>query len=385
MRILYSHRTKSADGQYVHIRSLTEALCARGHAVFMAGPDDFGAPAPRALDAAAGAGNMRGRLPRGAAELAELVYTAPAYVRLARAERQAMPEILYERYNLFFHSGAILSRRRNLPFLLEVNAPLAEERRKNGGLAMPGLARASERAIWRSADAVLPITSVLARMIEEAGVSPKRLHVVPNGVDSSFLKDIDPSPVRARYGLEGKLVIGFAGFVRDWHRVDRALSYLAASGRDDLHLLLVGDGDALADLEATARRLGVSDRFSVTGVVQRDAMPAHIAAFDIALQPAATAYASPLKLFEYMALGKAILAPAADNIREILTDGADALLFEDNDASFSQTLGALIADPALRARLGAGARATVISRDLTWAGNAARVERIAEGLLRRQR
>jgi glycosyltransferase involved in cell wall biosynthesis len=107
-------------------------------------------------------------------------------------------------------------------------------------------------------------------------------------------------------------------------------------------------------------------------------MADHVAAFDIALQPAVTDYASPLKLFEYMAQAKAILAPDQANITEALQDGKDALLFA--PGGFEPALSALIGDASLRARVGAAARETLIRRDFTWAGNARRVEAIAERL-----
>lgn len=383
MKILYSHRTKSADGQYVHISALTEALAARGHEIVMAGPDDAQGAARR-LDADAGEGGLRKLLPKPLYEAAEIAYSVPAFLRL-RAKAVDV-DILYERYNLFYHSGMWLARSHGLPMILEVNAPLALERARHGGLALKGLAQASERAIWRAADHVAPVTGVLARMVEAAGVSRSKITVIQNGVEQGFLAAANPAPVRARYGLEGKLVLGFSGFVRDWHGVGRILRYMARSVRPDLHFLLVGDGRARQGLECEARALGLADRFTVTGVVQRDAMPAHVAAFDIALQPAVVPYASPLKLFEYMAAGRAILAPASENISEVLTDGEDALLFSpDDEASLFQGLDRLVADASLRERLGARARASLVRQNLTWAGNAARVEKIAEGMLRENR
>jgi glycosyltransferase involved in cell wall biosynthesis len=117
----------------------------------------------------------------------------------------------------------------------------------------------------------------------------------------------------------------------------------------------------------------------MTGVVAREHIMDHVAAFDIALQPHVVAYASPLKLFEYMALGCAIVAPDTANIREILTHEESALLFAPGDAaSFSAALKRLIADPDLRKRLGASARATIDTRDLTWDANARRVEAIVQ-------
>jgi glycosyltransferase involved in cell wall biosynthesis len=385
MKILYSHRTKSADGQYVHIRALTDALRARGHELIMAGPDDRGSAATRKLENGGGVG-AKSWLPRPVYEIAELGYSVPAYLRLARAFAAGRPEILYERYNLFYHSGVRLARAHRLPFLLEVNAPLAEERARHGGLALKGLARRSESSIWRAADKVLPVTRVLARMIEQAGVRPENIVIIPNGVEEAFLSAVDPRPVRARYGLSEKLVLGFTGFVRDWHGVDRVIRFLAGARRPDLHLLVVGDGDVRPALEAEAAALGVASQLTITGIVQREDMAQHVAAFDIALQPAVVPYASPLKLIEYMALGKAIIAPARDNIQELLTDGVDALLFPpDDEDALRHRLGALVGDGALRDKLGAAARASLMRQNLTWAGNAKKVERLALDLLEKRK
>lgn len=382
MKILYSHRTKSADGQYVHIRALTDALRGRGHEIIMAGPDDRGGAATRRLDAGGGVA-LKSRLPGPLYEAAELLYSAPAYLRLAARARAARPDILYERYNLYFHSGVRLARASGLPFILEVNAPLVEERARHGGLALKGLARWSETSIWRAADKVLPVTRVLADMIVREGVSADRIEVVPNGVEASFLEAVDPRPVRTRYGLDGRLVLGFTGFARDWHGLDRIVRFLAAERARNLHLLIVGDGDVVPELRRQAERLDVADRMSVTGVVQREDVAAHVAAFDIALQPAVVGYASPLKIIEYMALGKPIVAPDRANIRELLTDGADSLLAApDDEAALFRALLRLAGDAALRDKLGRAARAALDRRNLTWSGNAERVERIAEALLR---
>lgn len=382
MKILYSHRTKSSDGQAVHIRSLTEALTRRGHQLDIVGPDDA-QPAVRPLDADAGVG-LRRFLPPAIHEAAELAYSVPAYLRLAARARAFTPDILYERYNLFFHSGVRLARARSLPLLLEVNAPLAEERERHGNLALKSLARASERSIWRAADRVLPVTRALAAHVEAAGVAPERIEVIQNGVENVFLAEQDPRAVRTKYGLDGKIVLGFTGFVRDWHGLDRVVAYLGARRRDDLVLLVVGDGDARAGLERLAAALGLAHAVIFTGVVQREAVPGHLAAFDIALQPAVTAYASPLKLFEYMAAARAIIAPDTANIREIIDDGAALLVRDRDEAALYGALDAVVADANLRARLGAAARAALIRRGFTWDENARRVQEIAEREIERR-
>lgn len=382
MRILYSHRTRSADGQRVHIDALTRALVAEGHEVLMCGPEGISTPDTPARLSAGDGGPRKSRLPRALYELAEWAYSVPAARRLQGAAAHFEPDIVYERYNLYFHAGAAVARKCNVPYLLEVNSPLADERKANGGLALEGLARRSERTIWQSADAVLPVTAVLGGIVAAQGVPQEKIHVIPNGVDDETLVLSDGLDLREAYEIREPLVLGFVGFVRDWHGVDRVVDWLTSPAGQQVHLLLVGDGPAAPDLRAQAARLGVEDRLTITGVVQRAEVAAHISAFDIALQPAVTPYASPLKLQEYMAQARAVIAPDQPNIREAVTHGETAFLIPPGDtAALHKALDLLASDQDLREGLGRAARQTLLERDLTWAGNARRVARLAQDLI----
>ena len=145
-----------------------------------------------------------------------------------------------------------------------------------------------------------------------------------------------------------------------------------------MRLLAVGDGPARVGIERLAEQLGVADRVEILGVVGRDDVTQHIAGFDIALQPNVMPYASPLKLFEYMALGRAIVAPDTPNIREILEHEKTALLFAPGDVdAFRQCVSRLCADQALRRRLGEAASAAIEARSFLWDRNAERIEKMA--------
>ena len=144
----------------------------------------------------------------------------------------------------------------------------------------------------------------------------------------------------------------------------------------------MGDGPVRNALEQQAQRLGVADYVTFTGVVQRDEVARYVAAFDIALQPAVVAYASPLKLFEYLALGRTIVAPNQANIREILQHEVNALLFDPEDATgLVKAIQRLMQDPVLRERLAHKAGETIAEQGLTWNANAQRVTQLARGLM----
>lgn len=385
MKILYHHRTASKDGQAVHIEEMIASLRALGHEVRVVAPGGESAPEDKARmgDDAGWVHRLKARLPKACYELLELGYSLLAYRRLAAAAREFKPDVVYERYNLFLLAGLLLKRRFGLPLLLEVNAPLADERERFGGLALPRLARWAEGVVWRGADVVLPVTRVLGQQIAARGVPPERLVVIPNGINEAHFATA-PDTVQAKrdLGWDDALVLGFTGFVRDWHGMDRVIRWMASPGAPaNARLLLVGDGPARASLEALAASLQLGERVRFTGVISRDEVPRHVAAFDIALQPAVVAYASPLKLFEYLALGKAIVAPNQPNIAEVLDDDVNALLFEpDAPGGLEALLARLAADAALRARLGQGAHATIGRLGLTWHGNAERVVGLAQSL-----
>ncbi len=417
MKILYHHRTASADGQAVHIGELIGALRARGHEVRVVGPATSSAnvhgatnetrharcPHPNPLPEGEGTNErlrefhvndmgkqlnwvprLKALLPQSLYELLELAYSLLAYRRLAQAVREFHPDVLYERYNLYMLAGVMIRRRYRLPLLLEVNSPLAEERLRHDGLGMPQLARWSEKTVWRAADYVLPVTQVLADVVAASGVAQEKIRVLPNGINKAhFLAAPDHATAKSTLGLTGCVVLGFTGFVRDWHGVDKILRWMA--GRTDaLHLLVVGDGPVREALEQQARDLGIAERVTFTGVVPRDQVPALVAAFDIALQPAVVPYASPLKLFEYLAMGCAIVAPDTPNLREVLQDGRNALLFAPDQAgALEGALDRLCGDQVLRARLGVAARATIDECELTWLDNARKIEALVPLACRR--
>jgi glycosyltransferase involved in cell wall biosynthesis len=380
VKFLYHHRIHSRDGQSVHLEELVAALRSIGHDVVLIGPEGFARASfghdPKLI------GALKRLMPRVLYEALELGYNLPAYLRLRTAWGKIHPDVIYERYNLYLLAGAWLRRRKGkrAPLLLEVNAPLAQERAMYGGLGLKALARRLEAWTWRSADFVMPVTAVLAEQVRAAGVPPERIVVIPNGIDPArFAGAVTAETAKTALGLTGKTVLGFTGFMRDWHGLDTILDWMGKPDADPtLHLVLAGDGPALPALKAQAARLGITDRVRFAGLVDRDTVARMVASFDIALQPKSVAYASPLKLFEYMALGKAIVAPDQANIREVVEHNVTALLFDPaTPQRMIAAIDTLAGDRALRGRLGSAARDAITARDYTWKGNARRVAELA--------
>lgn len=381
MKILYHHRILSKDGQDVHIEELIAALRRQGNEVIIVGPT---AHRDAQFGSEGGALTwLRRNLPQAVSELLELAYSAVTYRRLLRAWKKHRPDVLYERYNLFLLAGLWLKRRTGIPYLLEVNSPLRQERSLHGGLALQAVADWTEKLVWRHADAVLPVTHVLAGHLRSADVNESRIHVIPNGVDTRRFSAAasNAEAVRSELGFQGKLILGFVGFIRPWHRLERVLEAMAAlPERRDLHFLVIGDGPGRKAVEARAAALGLGDRLTTMGLVPRDRVVHYIGTFDIAIQPHVVEYASPLKLFEYMALGRAIIAPNRSNVREVLTHDHDALLVPDAENALREAIIRLCCDQNLRRRLGTNAATTIQRGNYSWDANASRVVEIATAM-----
>ena len=374
MKILYHHRIRSKDGQFVHVEEMVGALRSLGHDVIIAAPrsmesNEFGSDAGLVQW-------MKRHLPHFIYELLEFSYSFIAYWRLSKAVRFHQPDVLYERYNLFMPAGVWIKHRFGIPMLLEVNSPLYEERSRYDGISLKSFAQWSERYVWSNADYVLPVTRVMGDIIAAKGIPENRICIVPNGINlERFSVTTDTESAKLALGIQGKMVLGFTGFVRSWHGLDDIIDMIANDDENlSRHLLVVGDGPARSSLEAQAHRLGIADRVTFTGIIGRNEVSRYVAAFDIALQPAVVAYASPLKLFEYLMLGRAIVAPSQPNIMEILSDGVNAVLFDpDKPGGLSEAINRVSNDAELRQKIAAGAHACIDEQGLTWRRNAERV------------
>jgi len=381
LKILYHHRIASKDGQFVHLEELTTALKQKGHEIILVGPkiveqDEFGSEGGMVP-------KLKAFLPMAVYECLEFSYSFYALLKLVLAVLKHRPDVLYERYNLFLPSGIWLKKIFKLPMLLEVNAPLYDERQKYNGIRLKGFAKWIEDYTWTNADILLPVTRVLGDIIQErTGISSKKIAVIPNGIDPVKFRDV-PGTVEAKkaLGLEGKFVLGFTGFVREWNRLDRVLKLVADEDLgDDIHFLVVGDGPERENLETMAEKLGIKERVTFTGIVLRDRVAAHVAAFDLALLPDVVDYASPLKLFEYLALGKLVLAPSKENLKEILTNGSNGILINFKGKEIKKAILRVKNNPGLHETMGISARATIDENQLTWTGNAGKVVRLFQSI-----
>jgi glycosyltransferase involved in cell wall biosynthesis len=297
-----------------------------------------------------------------------------------RAHEDTPYDLLYERYSLFGNIGASMTEDHDVPTVLEVNAPLIVERGRVEPLPLAPLAQEIERHAFERSTAVLAVSEAMQSYVLAHGGLPGHVHVVPNGVDRTrFHAGISGDRVRDELGLHGKLVIGFAGSLKAWHGVDLLLSAFARTATRDWTLLVVGDGLCRVELEAQAKPVAGDQQIVFTGAVPHARMPEYLAAMDIAVAPYRRVddfYFSPLKLFEYLAMGKPIVASDVGQIATVIRHGENGYLVKPDDIpSLATALSHLATDARLRAHLGA----TGSSGVTTWEEIADRAVALALG------
>jgi glycosyltransferase involved in cell wall biosynthesis len=387
MRVLYHHRTQGEEPESIHIGSIVAALRAQGHEVRIVGPVDIEHREAASAKTQAGPAHRLVRIkeavPRVVFELLQVAYNLVAWRRLDRAVREFAPDLVYERYALYGFAGSMVARRRGVPLILEVNTPYAQAWAKYYGLNLPRLARWIEGRTLRAADHVITVTHAQSTLLQGLGVKPERITVSHNAIDPQWFdhqRQHDPL-LRERLGLTG-VVIGFVGTMNRWQGIPRFGEVIASvlSRAPDTSFLFVGDGEFRRALEDACRAGGHLDRVVFAGRQPHAKIPAFVAAMDIAVLLDSNTYGSPMKIFEYWGMGKAVVAPAVAPVLEVLRDGETGLLIEPgNAAQLADRIVELAGDPVLRERLGAAGRAYVRAHH-TWRNNAEQIMQAHAGL-----
>ncbi|MGR3173268.1 MAG: glycosyltransferase family 4 protein [Candidatus Scalindua sp.] len=307
--------------------------------------------------------------------------------KFIKAER---PDFLYERFNGCF-SGVNLARRYNIPLILEVNgsSTFHRELEKKYSPVYVSMTRRMERKICERADAVVVVTKFIKQYLIGLGISEEKIFVIPNGADiNSFFPD-EHSRLRIRnqYNLDNKLVVGFVGSFRYFHGIHILIDSISRIVEKcaDTHFLLVGNGPERENLELQVCKKGLSGVVTFVGNVPFQDVPAYINAMDVTVAPFPKLQNdeySFMKIFEYMAVGKPIVASGYPDSNSFIKDHHSGMLVEPgNEYQLAQAILELLMDSNLRDKLGAEARRMVEDK-YTWKENASKIIEIYHHLCR---
>jgi len=381
MRLLYvalDQQVPGTHGGSVHVQSVAEGLAALGHDVHVA-TQPGGAP----LDGPVTWHAMSP--PFGEDKLRWM--RAGAVTKLAR---RVKADLVMERYYNFGGEGVVAARRLGIPAVLEVNAPVIDypgstKARVDRALLVQPMRRWRD---WICRHASLVVTTTSA--ILPGWIDRRQVLEIEWGADVTHFRPDAAGPVPFARD-SGRILCVFAGAFRSWHgaaHLSAALARLHAAGDHRFGGVFIGDGPERAAAERAARDVpGVV----FTGAQPHDRLPAALAAADIGVAPFDPArhgalqlgfYWSPLKVFEYMAVGLPVVAPKLARLERLVAHEREGLLYDPHEPRALDRALTALADEALRRRMGQAGRARVVA-DFSWTAHCAALSRRLDALVRR--
>jgi glycosyltransferase involved in cell wall biosynthesis len=305
---------------------------------------------------------------------------------ISRLAARLRPSFLYQRHEPFLVAGLDAAHDLGVPLVLEWNYsevwvlenwsrwPVALKK------ASTRLLAAVERHVATKASVVTPVSDAAGEAALELGVDPSVLRVVPNAVE---VEEVDRALASRTSGSEIRSsTVGWIGSFGEWHGAEILIQALPKMD-SSVEVVMIGEGPERVQCQRLASDLGVSKRVTWTGQVPHDEALALLSRCDVLASPHLPLrgdtpfFGSPTKVFEYMALGRPIVASRLGQIGEVLEDGRTALLVSPGDADeLARRISDLLSDPDFGEALARGAREEARSRH-TWRS---RVVTILQGL-----
>ncbi|MCX6043827.1 MAG: glycosyltransferase family 4 protein [Chloroflexi bacterium] len=297
-------------------------------------------------------------------------------------------DLVYERNGLYKIDVAMACKRLGLPYVLFLDADEIMEH-DYMGKPITGILRWRAKNMVRynlnAADCVICVSEpAKANLVTNWQMPAAKIVVFPNGVD---VERFQPYPatraeIRATLGVETNPLLIFVGSFYGWHDVTTLLEAFAQVlvAQPGARLALVGDGEQRHAMQQRADQLGIGHAVQFTGSVPHAEVPRLVSAADVAVAPYPMMqhdlWLSPMKLFEYMASGMAVIASAVGQIGQVVQDGTNGLLVPPGDVTaLAVAMQRLISDATLRARLGRQARID-IKQKYSWERYVSRLERL---------
>ncbi|MGC8979344.1 glycosyltransferase family 4 protein [Caldisericum sp.] len=316
-------------------------------------------------------------------EIPEIYYNWRFVPKALKIIRKEKPLFIYQRHSIFNVCGAILSQLTGTSLILEYNGSEPWIRQKWGGLLIfKQLCYFMENFSLKRAKIITVVSKPIKDELIKRNIPNSKILVNYNGVDTEeFNPNIDGSEIRKKLNLEDKIIIGAVSTFGAWHGMPvlaKAVKPIIDKIQDTrykIHFLFIGDGVQRPLCERIIKESGMENYVTFIGIVPYKEIPKYLAACDILVSPhipnadGTPFFGSPTKLFEYMAMGKPIVASKLGQIGEILKDRETALLVEPgNIDELVRGINELIKDKNLSNSLGNNVRLKVVA-EFSWFNN----------------
>lgn len=385
MNILFHHRTRGRGAEGVHIRGVVKGLRQLNHHVDIlslpgAEPeaeevttsDEKVNQAPTKKSKFSILSDLTKHVPEFVFELFELAFNLIAVIRLRKTIKEKNITFIYERYSLFMFASVWWAKRHNLPIVLEINDSCQVQRVRS--LTFKKLAAKIEAWIFKNATGLVFISTRFKEVAEQAYGDIANSVVSPNGadLDKFIIDETSGLALRSKLGIENKVVLGYVGAFVHWHGIDWFVDLACQKLKEtpELVLLLVGNGVAFEGIKKRVIEAGVESQVILPGKVPHHEVSSFLSAMDLGILPDSNDYGSPMKLFEFMAMGKGMIAPDFSPIAEVVRDNATSWLFPaSNKQACIDKVFEIVNDREAHQEVGKNAR-TYIENERQWKHNA---------------
>jgi glycosyltransferase involved in cell wall biosynthesis len=300
-------------------------------------------------------------------------------------------KLVYSRYTTINITDILISKIKQIPLIVEVNGIYKDERSEQGFDRLKiFMNKITGKRLFSVSTQIIPVTDKLRSiLITDYKVPSEKIKVINNGVDEQLFKKMDKYECRQKIGINKKLnVICFVGSLAFWQGVEYLIDSipLVLKQFPDTEILIVGSGHQEHKLKRRARDLNIEKNINFLGWVEYKKVPLYINASDICVAPFTRSRneeigLSPLKLYEYMACNKPIVASDINGVGNILLKYNVGIPVKPEDPNeLSQALIKLLKNPDLGRKIGDNGRKIVIN-NFTWKINAEKVTKICKKFL----
>jgi glycosyltransferase involved in cell wall biosynthesis len=282
------------------------------------------------------------------------------------------PDIILQQHARYAQVGIRLGHQYNIPVFLDDITPIWEEE-EYSDRSLKQIARRIRKEVFSKATGLIAVSRDMEIRLRSEGIPRTKIHLVPNGVDCTlFNPDTTSLELRDKYGLADKIVVGYVGSFTYWHRLDLLIPVVSSiiETIPQICFMLVG-ADLDGRMESMIRAHGLTNWFILPGGVPNSEVPMYLNAIDIAILPRTLPYMSPMKIYEYMAMGKPVVAPNKNAlVEEVVIPYKYGLLFEaENTDSMKNAIQILAINPELRQKIGKDARKCAVN-NYSWSTQA---------------
>jgi glycosyltransferase involved in cell wall biosynthesis len=368
-----------AAGYATHINEMIEAFRTLGHEVLLViMGDNSGVGSEVGGQESAVKSVMKRLIPK-------LLWESLKDVKLKRFDKYAekilaqnvaefKPDVIYERANYMQVSGVKTAKKFGIRHILEVNSPYPEERIVlQGRTLLMKQAERAEKIQCETTDRIVVVSSALRdHFIRKYALPKTKFLITPNAIN---LENVTLNPVREKelneqFKPNGELIVGFVGSFFRWHGIDMLIEAFGTISESypKAKLIIIGTGEIEQELKDLAKKYS-QDKIIFTGRVDRSEIFDYINLFDIAVMANSNWYGSPVKIFEYGVLKKAIIAPDYAPLRDVMTNETDGILIQPTVENLTLAISRLLNDSELRTKIGNNFYKKVNSNHL-WSKNA---------------